>query len=211
MPRGKKKKPCPEGAKCRFQHEHQHIAEYSHGDESEKIAERKKLRAANEWKRSKGHVLGSSRPSKSVKRPRALGISTGYTLGCGTSSSSKPQNSSEAAREAAILRQSRSKSLLCSTTISTSKSGSMLTLKSAGIIEANERKEKAPPTLCDSVVGEYRKNTNGNDDEIDVIEVGNTSQEKKVQRVVWSCAACTFENHTDTLVCEMCGTSKQIY
>ena len=210
MPRGKKKKPCPEGAKCRFQHEHQHIAEYSHGDESEKIAERKKLRAANEWKHSKGHVLGSSRPSKSVKGPRALGISTGYTGG-GTSSSSKPQNSSEAAREAAILRHNRSKSLLGSMMLSTGKSGSMLTFKSAGIIKANERKEKAPPTLCDSVVRKYRKNTNGNDNEIDVIKIGNTSQGKKKRRTAWNCAACTFENHTDTLVCEMCGTSKQIY
>jgi hypothetical protein len=57
MPR-RKLRPCPEGAGCKYIHEHQHTGEFSHGDASDKLAAKAAKTKATAWKSGQGQTLG---------------------------------------------------------------------------------------------------------------------------------------------------------
>uniref|UniRef100_A0A6U3UZE8 C3H1-type domain-containing protein n=1 Tax=Ditylum brightwellii TaxID=49249 RepID=A0A6U3UZE8_9STRA len=108
-----KKKPCPHGSNCKYQHEHQHTAEYSHGVESNELYQKVEKRKADAWKKTSGHTLGGAGGGAARSSHVGRKSTTTSTIRNSNNSNVKQHQrlALSAAGEAASLRliQSRSK------------------------------------------------------------------------------------------------------
>jgi len=101
MPPKRKLRACDQGSSCKYLHEHQHISEFSHGEESDALADRAKKRKETAWKLTEGQRLGVGVPRDTQRRDTQRTTNTSSSRG---SLLEKPKSSAEAARAAAISR-----------------------------------------------------------------------------------------------------------